>query len=338
MSEENQLLLKHILEAPAPVQTSLFWTASSPDREIFDKLHDSYTACMNETKLQSVGSRPLLELLLNLEERYPAKRPGLLKDTSLTDAIQYLMSIGASGPISLGVGADDKDPDSNVISLSPPYSFGLPSKQYYNRTEIVNPYKETIGEVLEALLKEAKGSSFSMLRHFEPINSLSKQLVDDIVSLEQRMALSSPDVEDLQDITKVYNPRTLSEADSYNQRISVKALIKAFARDFYPSKIIVASPEYLKSLSDILDGEKRETIQAYLVWRIVQSYGSQVESDAVIPLRRFNNKLRGQDPDVKPERWKTCLRVVDNDLRKLTTPDDKLLANLCSMDSESFFY
>lgn len=316
MSDENQLLLKHILEAPAPAQTSLFWTASSPDREIFDKLHDSYSACMNEIQLQSVGSEPLLQLLLKLDEKYPAKRPTLSKDTSLTEAIQYLMSIGASGPISLGVGADDKDPDFNVVSLSPPYSFGLPTKEYYNRTEIVDSYKETIGTVLEALLKEAEGSSLSELRSIESVHTASKELIDSIVSLEQRMALSSPDVEDLQDITKVYNPRTLSEADSYNQQISLKALIKAFASDYTPSKIIVASPEYLKLLSDILVGEKRETIQAYLAWKIVQSYGAEVESDAVKPLRRFNNKLRGQEPDVKPERWKTCLRVVDSDLRK----------------------
>ena len=316
ISDENQLILKHILESPAPERVSLFWTATSPDQEIHDKLRDAYSACMNETLLRSIGSKPLLELLYQLEDKYPANKTNTNKDSSLTHALEYLMSIGVSGPITLDVGADDKNPDSNVISLGLPWSFGLPSKQYYNRTEIVKLYKATIGATLEGLLKEAHDNKLTIFRGLDSPHILNKDLVDDIVSLESRMSVASPDIEDLQDITKVYNPRTLEEAESYNQQISIKTIIKSFAGDHKPAKIIVISPEYLQTLSSILASEKRATIQAYLAWKIVQSYGGNIEDDAVEPLRRFNNILRGQDPDVKSERWKKCLGVVDSDIRK----------------------
>lgn len=323
MSEEGELILKRILESPAPQDTSLFWTASSPDHEIFAKLQDGYNACMNETLLRSIGSKPLLKLLYQLGKIYPVKTP-FGKDTSLTDAVEFLMTIGARSPISLGVGADDKDPDANVISLSPPYSFGLPSKQYYNRTDIVTSYKDTIGTVLEGLMEEAhrhqteapspESDILSGLSAPGTPGSLNKQIIDELVEFEAAMSNAAPDPEDLSDITKVYNPRSLKEADSYNPDISVKTIIDRLTDGYEPSKIIVASPRYLKSLADILVSQKRDTIRAYLVWKLVQSYGPMVESDTVEPLRRFDNKLQGKAPDVKPERWRTCVGVVDSDL------------------------
>ncbi|KAF3763247.1 endothelin-converting enzyme 1 [Cryphonectria parasitica EP155] len=295
MSEEGQLILKRILESPAPQDTSLFWTASSPDQEIFAKLQDGYNACLNETLLRSIGSKPLLDLLKQVERLYPLH--GSHEDQALTNTVQFLMSIGVRTPISLGVGADDKDPNANVVSLSPPYSFGLPSKQYYNKTEMVTAYKDTIGAVLQGLINEAR-----------------KERAHDLVDFEAQMAAAAPDPEDLSDITKVYNPKTLDEADAYNPAISVKTLITGLADGYKPSKIIVASPDYLKSLSDILATQERDVLKAYLGWKVVQSYGTVVESDSVEPLRRFNNKLQGKEPDVKPERWRTCVSVVDSDL------------------------
>lgn len=318
MSEEGQLILKHILESSSPETTSLFWTASSPDEEIFAKMQDGYNACLNETLLKSIGAKPLIELLTELGRIYPVKHTRSSKDTSLTDAVQFLIGRGVRTPISIGVSADDKDPDSNVISLSPPYSFGLPSKQYYNRSDLVTSYKETIGSVLEALIKKAhpKDGALSIFEMPEAPGMLNQKIVDGLVDFESQMATISPDPEDLSDITKVYNPRTLDEAESYNPAISVKSIVNHFTDGYKPSKIIVASPEYLKSLSHILASQSRDVIQAYLAWKIVQSYGSAVEDDAVEPLRKFNNKLQGKDASAKSERWRTCINVVDSDLRK----------------------
>lgn len=318
MSEEGQLILKRILESPSPQSTSLFWTASSPDHEIFAKMQDGYNACLNETLLKSIGAKPLIDLLTELGRIYPVKQRSSKKDTSLTEAVQFLISKGVRTPISIGVGADDKNPDANVISLSPPYSFGLPSRQYYNQSDLVTSYKDTIGSVLEALIKEAhpKDGALSVFEVPETPGVLNKRIVDGLVNFESLMAAVSPDPEDLSDITKVYNPRTLDEAEAYNPAISVKSIVNHFTHGYKPSKIIVASPDYLTFLAEILAYQDRDVIQAYLAWKVVQSYGSVVEDDAVEPLRRFNNKLQGKEADAKSERWRTCINVVDSDLRE----------------------
>jgi endothelin-converting enzyme len=239
MNENNQLTLKHILESPAPKDTSLFWTAASADQEIFGKLQNGYNACMNETLLASIGSKPLLDLLLKLDKIYATENPKTSKkDDSLTKAVEYLMEIGIEGPVSIDVGADDKDPDINIVSVGAPYSFGLPSKQYYERAEIVASYKETIGTVLEALLKEANPGTFAFM--FEGDNQsspLSKDLVDSLVAFEKSLANAAPDPEDASDVTKYYNPRTLKEAEAYNSEISLKHILDIFASDYTPSKI-----------------------------------------------------------------------------------------------------
>ncbi|GAM91522.1 hypothetical protein ANO11243_095740 [Dothideomycetidae sp. 11243] len=314
MNEEGQLILKRILEAESPPQhASLFWTASSSDQEIFKKLRDGYKACMDEPRLRSLGSKPLIDLLKVLDKSY--------REESLTGAVRFLTTIGASSPITLGVGPDDKDPDTNVIGLSPPYSFGLPSKQYYNNTELVDSYQETIGTVLEALLKEAghdsRGTDPDFLASFRvtgSVDTLDKNIVADMVRFEAAMAFAGPDPEVLEDITKTYNPRTLDEAEAYNPTISIKSIIKSLAPGAKPDKIIVASPDYLRALAKIIKAQKHEVIRTYLVWKAVEAYASAIEGDSVAALRRFNNKLRGKEPDSKPERWRTCVGMVDGDL------------------------
>jgi endothelin-converting enzyme len=273
---------------------------------------------MNETLLASIGSKPLLDLLLKLDKIYATENPkSSKKDDSLTKAIEYLMEIGVGGPVSVDVGADDKNPDVNIVSVGAPYSFGLPSKQYYERAEIVASYKGTIGTVLEALLKEANPDTFSFMFDGDSgMSTLSKDLVDSLVALEKSMADAAPDPEDASDVTKYYNPRTLKETEAYNSEISIKHILDTFASGYTPSKIIVGSPDYLKKLSKILKSSSRNTIKTYLVWKVVQSWGGAVEDPAVQPLLRFRNKLQGKAPDVKQERWRTCVSTVGNDLGK----------------------
>lgn len=341
MSEDNQLILKRILESSAPSKTSLFWTASNPDQVIHDKLSDAYQACVNETELKSIGSKPLLDLLLKIEKTYPAKKPKK-SDTSLTDVSYLLSSIGVNGVVGFGVSADDKDPAANIISFGGPWSFGLPSKEYYNNTDIVSSYKETIGTVLEALLKEAYPNVTTTLSVFRTANQptiLNQTLVGDLVKFEASLAAASPDPEDASDVTQYYNPRTIKEAQRYIPEISISAIIDKFTGGYEPSKIIVMSPDYLKSLSAILKSQSREVLQAFFVWKTIQAWGGSVEDDAVLPLQRFRNRLQGKAPDVKGERWRTCVSTVGSDLCKFHSGYWlALLANKCSLDFEPVLY
>ena len=201
-----------------------------------------------------------------------------------------------------------------VVNLMVPYTPGLPSKEYYKDEEIVQKYSATVGSVLEGLLREAQ--SHGILSDLSTrFSSRNEDLVKDIVDFETALASATPKTEDAQDVTKYYNPRTLAEAQTSLPEISLEYLISNLA----PSgckvdKLIVGFPSYLNSTSHLLKTTKLETIQAYLVWKIVQNYVNAVEDPALKPLLRFNNELRGKDPDASEERWRTCVKSMDQDL------------------------
>ena len=207
-----------------------------------------------------------------------------------------------------------------MVQVGAPYRPGLPSKQYYKDRKLVQKYSRTIGQVLEALLREA-GPDSAVLANWRNDNdflagfsSLNNDLVDALVEFESKLAEASPDTEDAQDVTKSYNPRTVDEVDVLLPQLSIPSLIATKNPEYIPKSIIVGSPSYLEALSSLLKASNKETIQAYLVWKTVQSYADKIEDDAVRPLKRFNNELQGKDPDVTEERWRTCVRHVDRGL------------------------
>lgn len=73
MSENSQMLLRHILEAPYPGESKhssfspaqLVKSLSSVDEENFDKLKSAYGACMNEDRIKEDGVKPLLEYYMS---------------------------------------------------------------------------------------------------------------------------------------------------------------------------------------------------------------------------------------------------------------------------------
>ena len=59
-------------------------------------------------------------------------------------------------------------------------------------------------------------------------------------------------------------------------------------------RIIVASPSYMKGLSSILSDVPSETLQAYFVWKAVQSMASYVDAPEIKSYKQFTNELQGK--------------------------------------------
>ena len=207
--------------------------------------------------------------------------------------------------------ADDKDPDVVVPSIYAPFSPGLPTKEYYEDPKLVKKYGAVIGEVLEALLKEAH-ELYPAVHSLKESLTFNAELVDQILQVETVLANATPKMEDALEVTFYYNPRSLAEIAGLVPQLSFGKLISTLAPSApAPSKLIVESPEYLQTLGTVFDTTDRTTLQAYFVWKTVQAYHYAVEDDAVKPLKRFNNELSGKDPDATEERWRTCVKASD---------------------------
>jgi endothelin-converting enzyme len=310
MAESSQMLLRHILEAPYPKDSKHSYFSpmqlsvddKSEDEENFDKMKAVYDACLDEDAIKKAGTAPLVQVLKEIIRLFPVgdKEKAITTEdsASIKDAVLYLANLGISALVSSGTGADDTDPDTVIVAVSAPYRIGLPAKERYQDDKVVGQYKAVITEVLPALF---------------PDQEISNSTIEDLISFEKKLAASSPDTEDRNDVTKYYNPMSLEEASKLTPQLDLSSIIKSLSpSDAEPDRIIVMAPQYQKELADILSKTSKATLQTYFLWKAVQSLEPYIESDVVVPYKRFSNILAGKDPDSAPERWRTCVSHVDD--------------------------
>ena len=307
MAENSQTLNRHILEASYPKDSAhsyfspmqLAKVLKSPDESNFEKMKAAYDACMDEGKIAEVGTGPLMEVINHVKELFPADADVSSRAESLHGAILYLYQMGVTALVAPFTSADDKDPDTVIVAITPPQSMGLPAKELYQDDKVVGKYKGVISDVFGGLLP-----------------SLDAQAVgDDIADFEKKLAEAAPKEEDANDVTKYYNPMSLQQASELLPQVDLATMINKLApMGVAVDRVINMSPSYMNKTRSIVAATDNSVLQNYLIWKVVQSFYSFVDADAVKPYKRFINELQGRDPDSAPERWRTCVRHVDGGL------------------------
>lgn len=128
-----------------------------------------------------------MEILNETSTRFAAVRqPHGVDKEEISDTILYLAKLGVSALVSSGTGADDKDPDTVVVSVSAPYRIGLPAKELYQDEKIVKKYEDVASQVLSAL-------------DLTSVHSIVDSHA--LVEFEKKLAAASPDAEDRDDVT-----------------------------------------------------------------------------------------------------------------------------------------
>lgn len=70
------------------------------------------------------------------------------------------------------------------MSISPPWSFGLPSKERYDDDEVLNAYRSVAANVLHRIYPDEDEQNF-----------------DRVIELEKKLAAASPSTEEREDVT-----------------------------------------------------------------------------------------------------------------------------------------
>ncbi|KAI0518184.1 peptidase family M13 [Xylaria bambusicola] len=318
MSDNGRTTLRHILESPYPggSQHSSFSpmnlqrVAASTDEENFLTMQESYNACMNEATLKQIGVGPLTDLISQVAQSFPVddasyetdEIPQLEDYSKLSDTILLLEQLGVASFEGLYTGADDKNPDVVIIQAMPA-GYNLPSPEYYEDNDTVEQYQAMLEQVFSSLLPTVTSKKSA--------TKLSRS----VVALEKKIAALTPPPEDRQDVTKYYNIVSVEDVGMIGPTIGLDKVVKGLAPTNYtPETMLLAFPEFLGNVSQIVSKTPKSTIQAYLIWNLVLSYSTYVEAAEVEPITRFNNILAGRDPETKSERWKTCLGYVDGTL------------------------
>ncbi len=88
---------------------------------------------------------------------------------------------------------------------------------------------------------------------------------------------------------------SLKDANQLTPQINLAGIISRLSpSDVKTERLIVASPSYMKNLTDILSDTSREVLQTYFIWKTVQAFASLIEADETKPYLRFLNELQGK--------------------------------------------
>ncbi|KAI0013339.1 endothelin-converting enzyme 1 [Xylariaceae sp. FL0662B] len=316
MTDNAMSTLRHILESPYPTTSehstfsprNLAKRAASTDEDNFKVMQQAYNSCMNETVLEKIGVAPLVSQIDRVAKSFPVSETDYGADTplgetdyaSLSDTILLLQQLGVTAFENLGTGPDDKDPDVVIIQAAPP-ELTLPSLGLYQDDEVLSLYQKMLGEVFSTLL---------------PTNSskaAASRLAQAVVEIEKKIAAVTPSPDDQSDVTKYYNIVNVDEIGKLGPAFQLDSVIRALApKNYTVDRMLLAFPEYLGNVSEIVSQSPKAAVQSYLIWQLINGYSAYVEGPEVEAIGQFTNVLSGKDASSSTERWKTCVTYADS--------------------------
>ncbi|RCI04345.1 hypothetical protein CU098_003080, partial [Rhizopus stolonifer] len=261
------------------------------DKQNFDKAKSLYDSCMNEALIDSRGADPIQPLL---------KQVHLLIGSDLTKALSFLAQKGVGAFFDVSVDADFKDPSVNVLMLSQ-NGLTLPTKDYYNQKETTHALYEAIRQSLDAVFPNQAN-----------VNRTAKKIVE----FETNLAKISDSPEYFQDPEGINNPMRLSDLTKLSPALDWGLYVKHLLPlgKPHPSQIIVTSPHYIGNVSELIQSESTEVVEAFLVWKTIHAYANALAEPIRGPIRRLNAQLIGADPKSIRPRWDTCLDEANDSI------------------------
>jgi endothelin-converting enzyme len=146
----------------------------------------AYNACLDVDSIAKLGLSPLLDIIEKIKELYPTQQIDKTDSSALSKTITWLAEIDVSALAVAYTGADDRDPDTVIVSISPPYRVGLPAKERYEDDKLVKKYTGVVAEMISAAC---------------PGCSTVISDIEALVDFEKKLAAASPSSQDRQDVT-----------------------------------------------------------------------------------------------------------------------------------------
>jgi len=287
------------------------------DEKHFKQLKSFYNSCMDEQSIKSKGKKPLVDLLNQLEIN---KNKDTYKDVDGLTALNSKL-LNYNAPILFGIDVDSNfwDPNNNVIYLGQ-VSLGLPSKEYYEKEEVVTQYKEIIKGMLTNILNdESQDSCNFFTKLFGGCNKRDfDQLTNSIIEFEKKLASIAIPPEKKFDFT-IYsklNIKSLNEKFPYiNWPIYFKTVFESVNMKNIVNEnteIYVRGPTYFEGLNNVLKETDVETLSIYAEWKVISNYGNYISDEFKEPLKIMNKVLTGVESE--PARHEYCINQVDSSM------------------------
>ena len=190
-----------------------------------------------------------------------------VKNTKDLQALMIEMDpIGGIGFFGVGIGADAKNSNRNVISVGPG-SVGLPDRDYY-----VSDDKDSKEKRDKYVVHVSK-----MLQFLGEKPAKAKANADKILALEIAMSKPRFDRVERRDRRKSYNPMAIADLQKLTPSINWKNYLTKIGLTKADS-IIVSQPKYMTALETIFKENKVEDWKAYMRWTLLSRSSARLST------------------------------------------------------------
>nr|XP_048677681.1 kell blood group glycoprotein isoform X5 [Caretta caretta] len=278
--EENQLILKRLLEVP-----QLRVEGSAKGKAI-----QFYHSCMDTQQIEAEGAQPLKELI-NQVGGWNFTGPG--KQTDFNQTLKTLMGKYNTFPFfRVYVGPSSSDPSTNIIQIDHP-EFEMPPESDYN--EKAN-YPE-LGTLLGGP-QNVTSTVISFALSF--ISNLQKEVTPLQERQERRMLFYHTTIRELQEKAPTIDWLSCLQAAFHPVQLNIS------------QPIAVHDMDYLKGMSRLIEKwQKGRVLQIYMILCLVGNLSPALDSRFQDARRELFEKLHGKTGEsgmVLAHRWRKCLR------------------------------
>ncbi|XP_041837201.1 endothelin-converting enzyme 1 [Melanotaenia boesemani] len=290
--EHNMLVMKHLLEN----------TTMKGLSEAEEKAQRYYQACMNESKIEELGAKPLQQLISQIGG-WALTEPWD-KDNFQEVLRTVSASLHTSPFFTVFVSTDSKNSNSNVIQVDQS-SLGLPSRDYYLNKTANEKYLTAYLNFLVELGVLLGGSEETSRTLMEEIVDFETTLANITVPQEERrdeeLIYHKIEAKDLKDLapavdwmpylTEVFEPVPLNESEP----------------------VVVYAKEYLQKVSDLIAKTNKSLLNNYMIMKVVRKMVSVLDQTFQDAEQRFLEVMYGTKKSCTP-RWKLCVSDTDSAL------------------------
>lgn len=290
--EHNMLVMKQLLENTTMKGLS--------DAE--EKAQRYYEACMNETKIEELGAKPLQQLIDQIGGW------GLTEPWAKDNFQKVLRTVSAnlrtSPFFTVFVSTDSKNSSTNIIQVDQT-SLGLPSRDYYlNKTaneKYLTAYLNFLVE-LGVLLGGTKESSRAMM--------------EEVLDFETTLANITVPQEERRDEELIYNKMEAKDLTTLAPAVDWMPYLREMFASVSLNEsepVVVYAKEYLQKVSNLITKTNKSLLNNYMMMKVVRKMASILDQKFQDAEQRFFEVMYGTKKSCTP-RWKLCVSDTDSAL------------------------
>jgi len=289
LREKNVGVLRQILEEAAK-------NTAAPKDSLEQKTGDFYASCMDETRIEAAGAKPLAAEMAAIDKMKSVK--------DLPAAVARLHDIRVSSLFGFGAVQDFKN-SSVVNAIARQGGLGLPDRDFYLKDD------EKSKSIREAYVKHVA----NMFRLLGDDAAKADGQAQVVLKIETELATNSLDRVARRDLTKQYNKMTVTELAAVTPDFDWNAYLKALNAPKF-TDINMSHPVFFKGLNAMLGRVSLDNWKTYLRWHLVHDAADALSSNFVNENFSFYGTTLNGTKELLP-RWRRCVVATDQTLGEL---------------------